>query len=64
MQIFLDELKIIKQRGDKMEAVIIGNRSITVIQNSSLNSPLSNLTKSIREFNIILRDIIIPVRFS
>ncbi|VDM08473.1 unnamed protein product [Wuchereria bancrofti] len=59
MQIFLNELKICKQKGDKMEAFVTDNRSLTIIQNHSLHLP-SNLTKSIKEFNIVLKNIIVP----
>ncbi|KAL3989918.1 hypothetical protein ACH3XW_29585 [Acanthocheilonema viteae] len=59
MQIFLDELKICKQRGKKMKAIITDNQSVTVIQNSSLHSS-TNLTNSIIDLNIILKDIFVP----
>ncbi|VDN92351.1 unnamed protein product [Brugia pahangi] len=59
MQIFLNELKICKQKGDKMEAFVTDNRSLTIIQNHSFHLP-SNLTKSIKEFNIILKNITVP----
>ncbi|EFO16750.1 hypothetical protein LOAG_11753 [Loa loa] len=58
MQIFLNELNLCEQRGDKMKAIIIENQSLTIIQNSSFHS-LSNLTESVTEFTIVLKDIII-----
>ncbi|KAM3728614.1 Pro-neuregulin-2, membrane-bound isoform [Dirofilaria immitis] len=58
MQIFLKEFKICQYKGNKMEAIIIENRSITIRQNCSIHS-MSNLTKPFTEFNIILADIII-----
>uniref|UniRef100_A0A0R3RLL8 Secreted protein n=1 Tax=Elaeophora elaphi TaxID=1147741 RepID=A0A0R3RLL8_9BILA len=58
MQIFLDELKICKERGEKMTAIITDNQTITITQNSSLHS-VTNLTKSTTEFNITLKDVVI-----
>uniref|UniRef100_A0A8R1TS52 Receptor L-domain domain-containing protein n=1 Tax=Onchocerca volvulus TaxID=6282 RepID=A0A8R1TS52_ONCVO len=59
MEIFLEELKMCQHKGDKMEAIIIENRSIIILQNRSIHS-MSNLTKQpFTEFNIILKDITI-----
>lgn len=60
VQIFLDELKICKERGERMKAIITDKQSITITQNSSLRS-LTNLTKSHKQFSIILKNIVISV---
>lgn len=56
MQIFLNELKLCKQKGEKMKVIISDNQTVTVTQSGPLHTP-TDLT----EFNIFLKDAIIPV---